>query len=168
MDWGTGGFNPLLRPIQKKGQIKRIERCSMFRGGGQSLGAVGHCSEGWNWGKQICFTPSLYAKLWLWSSLPFPQLHCIRANVHVDAWMIFVLFANVVQHNRRRITFWREICPIPMAEFVLFVLLGNKSFHNWQLKQALHSLWFIHPPAGGVQEVLIGSPGTVERCVQYL
>lgn len=45
---GHRGFNPLVRPIQRKGQIKRIERCSMFRGGGQSLGAVGHCCEGWN------------------------------------------------------------------------------------------------------------------------
>lgn len=161
------GVNQLVRPIKKKGQIKRMEKCSMFRGGGCSVEAVGHRCEGWNWGKHRYVSLPPYMQTFH-SDLRwfFPQLYCIWANVHVDAWMVFVLFANVVQHNRRRITFWGGICPIPMAEFVLFVPLGNKSFHNWQLKQALHSLWFIHPPAGGVQEVLTGSLGTVERCVQ--
>lgn len=92
------------------------------------------------------FTPSLYANLPLWSPMAFPQLYCIWANMRVDAWMVFVLFAKAVQHNRKQLALWGGICPVPMAEFVLFVPLGNKSFHHWQLQQALHSLWFIHPP----------------------
>lgn len=47
-EWGTEGVNQLVRPIKKKGQIKRMERCSMFRGGGRSIGALGHCCEGWD------------------------------------------------------------------------------------------------------------------------
>lgn len=63
---------------------------------------------------------------------------------------VFALFANTVQPNRRQITFCGGVCPVPMAEFVRFEPLDNKSCHppplkvwtchRWQLKQALHSL----------------------------
>lgn len=39
------------------------------------------------------------------------------------------LFANTVQPNRRQIAFCGGVCPVPMAEFVRFVPLDNKSCH---------------------------------------
>lgn len=40
------------------------------------------------------------------------------------------LFAITVQPNRRQITFCGGVCPVPMAEFVRFVPLDNKSCHH--------------------------------------
>ncbi len=43
--------------------------------------------------------------------------------------MSSALFANMVQPNRRQIAFCGGVCPVPMAEFVRFVPLDNKSCH---------------------------------------
>lgn len=53
---------------------------------------------------------------------------------------VLCLFANMVQPNRRQVTFCGGVRPVPMAEFVRAVPLDNKSCYHWQLKQVLHSL----------------------------
>lgn len=75
------------------------------------------------------------------------------------------LFANMVQPNRWQITFCGGFYPLSMAECVRFVPLDNKSCHNWQLKQALHSLWFIPPAWRGRRGGANGVPGNVPKKV---